>query len=99
MMLEVFGRGLHGVHHASGVECIAVKPRHADQQALCQRELRDEPGIFAPVVRCGAPLHTLFSERELSADDGVDEVILQDVRMTPEERLIVAVVRACVLSG
>src|SRR5580698_2911428 len=94
MMLEVLGRGLHGVDDVLGRELLSKMPRNADKQPTDQSELRGENGE--------APAHGLRSELGVgSGAEGkfhaqlcVDRVVFQDLRMEAQERRKVSLVCA-----
>jgi len=97
MMLEVLGCGLHGMHNVRCGERFAVVSGSADQQSAHERELCCQQGELTLHRRLYTEPHSLFSKRELAADDGVDEKVLHDVRMAVEEGSVETVVRPRVL--
>jgi hypothetical protein len=99
MVLEMLRCSLHGVDYVSRGERRAMVARNADQQAAHERELRRQQNEFPSLAGLRAGPHSLFSERKLAAEDGVDEEVLQDVRMTVEEGSKAAVVGKGIMGG
>src|SRR5579859_1893205 len=71
--------------------------RYADQQPSDQRKLRCQFCELARSVRRRSMLHDVASKWKLAANDGVDQIVFQNVRMASKERLESKVVSVRVL--
>ena len=92
-VLEVLRGSLHGVHDVLGREGFAMEARYANQQAFHQSKLSNQHGVFLSHRWRSAGVHDPAPEGELVADDGIDQIIFEDVGMTVEERRVIVIVR------
>src|ERR1017187_542400 len=92
MMLKVLAGGLNSMDNIGGGKTLAMKSGHANQKSLGQSKLSGQKRIFAGhrERRTGARLFP--PEGKPTAENSVDQVILQYLRMALKERGIEAVV-------
>ena len=98
-MVEVFAGGLYGVHYVVRRKASTMGSGNTDQQPSHQRELRNQRCKFACRGMNSTAIPVIEAERKPAAQDGIDEVIFENVRMPVEKRRKVAIVGGLVSSG
>lgn len=93
MVFEVFRGGLYGVYDVVGRKGFAMEASYANQQAFYQSKLSNQPGVFVSHRWRSAGVHDTATEGELVAEDGIDQIIFEDVGMAFEERRVTVIVR------